>query len=388
MKRSVLPKEAVAAIESGNRNGAVAIARRELGVSLSQAKGMVYDYEPKSRRVPASDLRTAQARHGLGGCATILILVAVVVGFFVIRAKTSGRGTVQPVVVRPHVVLAMNLTPSKQGYKILASRAFTIPKGIPWGVGWAYNCVSHNGRDPGGYASIWLQVAKKAGIEAGALTLVNETAPGSTWWHRGFTTARGSGGKRYLGVVPEDWCAYRLVVTEGKMRRVPPLPTHPTLASVAPTGHLSAQAKAQVAAVLNGSIKHYLILLAHGKAALGNIQYNSSQAGSAAFDNPNSAASKFSRFRTIHRPEYDVSYIKSFGKADSYYNANNEPSDQISRWENDMGNVQADLSAWIQDAASWQIKSTSTAKLSSDEGKFYQDINTARKDVRQVIAAS
>jgi hypothetical protein len=388
MKRSLMPEAAITAIESGNRNRAFGIVRRELGVSLSQAKDMVYDYESKSKGVPASDLRKAQARHERGGCGIILVLIAVVVGFFVIRAQSSGGGTAQPVVVRPHVVLAMNLTPSKQGYKILTSRPFVIPKGIPWGVGWAYNCVSHNGRDPGGYASIWLEVAKKAGIEAGAPTLVNDTAPNNTWWHRGFSPARGSGGRRYLGVIPEDWCAYHLIVTEGNLRRVPSLPTHPTLASVAPTGHLSAHTKAQVASVLNGSINHYLNLLAQGKAALGNTQYNSAQEGLAAFNDPNSAANKISHFRTGPRPEYDVSYIQSFGKADSYYNGNNEPTDQISRWENDMGNVQVDLSTWVQDAVSWQIKSVGTAKLSGDERKFYRDIQVARKDISQVLAAS
>lgn len=142
---------------------------------------------------------------------------------------------------------------------------------------------------------------------------------------------------------------------------------------------LTAAEKSAVRSILLGSANHYASLLAQGRQALGTTQYPNSQAGLAAFSDPNSAASKFSAYQKHVNPANDLSSLQAFKKADSYFTAANEPA-AISQWQNDMSNAQGDLGTWVQDAVSWQIKEISTTKLQADLAKVEKDLAQARAD--------
>jgi hypothetical protein len=134
-----------------------------------------------------------------------------------------------------------------------------------------------------------------------------------------------------------------------------------------------------VRSILLGSVNHYASLLAQGQQILGTTQYPNAQAGLAAISDPNSAASRFSAFQKNHNPVNDTSYLDAFNKADKYFTAANEP-DAMSAWQNDAGNAQSDLFAWINDAVSWQISEITAGKLQPDVGKFEHDLALARAD--------
>lgn len=145
----------------------------------------------------------------------------------------------------------------------------------------------------------------------------------------------------------------------------------------------SAPDKVKVAAILSVSVDHYAQLFASGKAALGTTQYPNASAGLKAFDDPNSAASKFSNFRKSDNLQNDLSYLDAFKQADSYYTAANEP-DAIGTWRDDMTNLTGDLYKWVDDAASWQISEISSAQLKADEQKVNADFAAAKSDVAAI----
>ncbi|HET7048126.1 MAG TPA: hypothetical protein VFI54_07665 [Solirubrobacteraceae bacterium] len=142
---------------------------------------------------------------------------------------------------------------------------------------------------------------------------------------------------------------------------------------------LNASDKAAVRSILLGSVHHYASLLAQGQQAVGTTQYPNAQAGLTAFSDPNSAASQFSAYQKNHNPVNDTSYLDAFTKADKYFTAANEPN-AITAWQNDAGNAQSDLYAWVNDAVSWQISEIARAKLQADVAKFEHDLGLARAD--------
>jgi hypothetical protein len=86
--------------------------------------------------------------------------------------------------------------------------------------------------------------------------------------------------------------------------------------------------------------------------------------------------------------EQDVqTYMDAFKKADSNYNADNEPA-MISDWMNDMGTAQADISVWVNVAVSWQINQKTDADLAAATAKVSKDFDTVRADLAQILAAS
>lgn len=161
----------------------------------------------------------------------------------------------------------------------------------------------------------------------------------------------------------------------------------PKASASAAVVRLTVEQKAQVAKALTDSANHYDQLLAGGKQALGTTQYASSDAGVAAFSDPNSAASRFSAWRTSSNAERDVSYIEATKAAGGLYNAENQP-DALQAFQNDIGTVQSDLVLWVQAATSWQIKSKTTAELAAAEKTFADDLTKVRADIAQVLAAS
>src|SRR4051812_17464635 len=102
---------------------------------------------------------------------------------------------------------------------------------------------------------------------------------------------------------------------------------------------ISASAKAKVRSILLANAKHYREELDQGVRIIGSTQYSDSFAGLAAFDDPNSAASRFRDYRKDSNPENDVSFLDAFKKADKFYNAQNEP-DAIGTWRDQMSDVQ------------------------------------------------
>lgn len=142
---------------------------------------------------------------------------------------------------------------------------------------------------------------------------------------------------------------------------------------------LTAADKAHVRQILTSSVDHYANLLSLGEQALGSTEYANANAGLAAFNDPNSAASRFSAYQKHVNPANDLSFLQAFKKADSYFTAANEPA-AISQWRNDMSDAQGDLGAWVQDAVSWQIKEISTGKLQADLAKVEKDLAQARAD--------
>lgn len=171
----------------------------------------------------------------------------------------------------------------------------------------------------------------------------------------------------------------------------PATPTTTPVAQPTPTpeAKLTAAQKRQVRRILAGATDHYAAPLTQGQAALGTTQYSDPYAGVAAFDDPNSAASRFSSWRKTSGAEQDVqTYMNAFTAADAFYNAKNEPIDAITSWRDDISQVQADLIQWIQTAVGWQITEKTSADLQSSVSTFQKDLSKARADIEAVIAAS
>jgi hypothetical protein len=143
--------------------------------------------------------------------------------------------------------------------------------------------------------------------------------------------------------------------------------------------------KAIVSATLSASVTHYSRVIASGERILGSEQYADAAAGLAAFNNPNSAASRFRDFRVKANVDSDLSYDGAFRSADSHYTAANEPP-SISTWQDDMELVPPDISAWESVAAGWQIRRYSTNQLRAAENRVEIALARARRDISSVVA--
>lgn len=149
---------------------------------------------------------------------------------------------------------------------------------------------------------------------------------------------------------------------------------------------LTAADKAHVRQILTVSVDHYASLLSLGEQALGSTQYADANAGLAAFNDPNSAASRFSAYRKKSNPEGDLSFLNAFKKADNYYTAANEPK-AISTWRDDMNDASVALNEWVNFAVGWQIREHTTLQLQAAEHKVTAALAKARLDVANVIAS-
>jgi len=148
---------------------------------------------------------------------------------------------------------------------------------------------------------------------------------------------------------------------------------------------ITAADKEKIGAILTASVTHYQHLLALGQQALGGVQYANATAGLNAFNDPNSAASRFSAYRKNPNPESDLSFLAAFKKADNFYTAANEP-DSISTWRDDMGTATSDLNEWVNLAVGWQIREKTTAQLQAAADKVTRDLARAQADVKAVVA--
>lgn len=148
---------------------------------------------------------------------------------------------------------------------------------------------------------------------------------------------------------------------------------------------LTASDKAHVRQVLTASVDHYANLLSLGEQALGTTQYANANAGLSAFNDPNSAASRFSVYRKKSNPEGDLTFLSAFKKADSYYTAANEPK-AIAEWQNDMNDASVALNEWVNVAVGWQIREHTTLQLQAAEQKVTAALAKARLNIAQVVA--
>lgn len=148
---------------------------------------------------------------------------------------------------------------------------------------------------------------------------------------------------------------------------------------------VSPAVKKKVRAILLGSLNHYEHLLHTGERALGNTQYATSMQGVDAFSDPDSAASRFSAWRQKSNAESDLSFLAAFSKADSFYNAKNEP-DAIGTWRDDMSLATGYFNVWTEFAVGWQIKEHTTAQMQASTRRLERMLAKARRDVAAVVA--
>lgn len=146
----------------------------------------------------------------------------------------------------------------------------------------------------------------------------------------------------------------------------------------------------RVRAILTANVDHYAKLLAAGEQALGSTQYTNADAGLAAFNDPDSAASKFRDYQGGQGggPTNDLSFIDAFRQADSYYTAADEPTSAITAWRNDISNAQAGFNQFTTVGTGWQISQYTTAQLRSAERQIADDLAKARRDIAEIVASN
>lgn len=167
--------------------------------------------------------------------------------------------------------------------------------------------------------------------------------------------------------------------------------TKPPVAKVAPApavkkaapGPISDADKAKVVAILSANNKHYTDIFKQGRDILGTTQYPDGQAGLAAMEDSNSAASKFSAYQKNPDPCRDFSSNQAFKQADAFYNADNETKG-IQSWQTDSSQLNGDLCQWVSKAVSWQISSVTTVMLNTYVDKVNHDLAVLDNDVADV----
>lgn len=168
-----------------------------------------------------------------------------------------------------------------------------------------------------------------------------------------------------------------------KMETKPTLsPTTNPTPSVSPLP-ISSTDKAKVVTILSENTQHYVDLLNQGKQALGGFQYTDPYVAISALNDPTSPAAKYSSYNKIVNPCSDMSMIKAFNQADSYYNADNEPT-AMGDWRDDMGQVTTDICVWSNKAVDWQVKGISNDQFNTYEQKFKDDIAVAQADIATI----
>jgi hypothetical protein len=151
---------------------------------------------------------------------------------------------------------------------------------------------------------------------------------------------------------------------------------------------ISAAQKQRVSAILGRGLAHYVNTWNQGQQILGSTQYADGSAGVAAFNDPTSAASRFSAWRQSSGVEQDVAtYLNAFKQADAPYTAANEPS-AMGDWRDDMSQLQADITQWVTDSVAWQIRDKTDAQIASDVTTINTDVAKVTADANAIIAAS
>ena len=154
--------------------------------------------------------------------------------------------------------------------------------------------------------------------------------------------------------------------------------------SVAPTYLAPASVCNHAAAILKAAVDHYAIAFAQGQAIAGTVQYPNAAARRAALNDPKSAASRFVKWRNSSVIQQDIStYTHAFRQADAGFNVSDEPL-SIGNWLRDTGNLQVDISQWINVVVNYQMSATSKTALRAAVTTVRTDISTAQHDVALV----
>lgn len=156
----------------------------------------------------------------------------------------------------------------------------------------------------------------------------------------------------------------------------------PTAAPTTPP-KLTAQEIAQVKAILSASLKHYKNAFAAGKTALGTTQYADAFEGLAAFDDPNSAASRFRDWRAASGIEQDISYSDAFYEAQAIYGDRAEPP-AFDNWDFDMADAWTGIYEWVNVAVGWQIRSETTSSLNAAAKVVTDAFTKAQADINSI----
>jgi predicted 3-demethylubiquinone-9 3-methyltransferase (glyoxalase superfamily) len=150
---------------------------------------------------------------------------------------------------------------------------------------------------------------------------------------------------------------------------------------------MTAQQKGVLQKTMTDEMNHYNSLFTGGKAALGTEKYPDANAGLTAMDDPNSGASRFSKWRQDSKAEQDVSYIDTIKQVEAMYTTNHRP-DTVDTWRGDQPAMEDALIAWVKDAVSWQISDRTDAELAADEAAFHATAQTVQGDITKVMAES
>ena len=157
-----------------------------------------------------------------------------------------------------------------------------------------------------------------------------------------------------------------------------------TAPSVAPTYLAPASVCNHAAAILKAAVDHYAIAFAQGQAIAGTVRYPNAAARRAALNDPKSAASRFVKWRNSSVIQQDIStYTHAFRQADAGFNVSDEPL-SIGNWLRDTGNLQVDISQWINVVVNYQMSATSKTALRAAVTTVKTDISTAQHDVALV----
>ena len=157
-----------------------------------------------------------------------------------------------------------------------------------------------------------------------------------------------------------------------------------TAPSVAPTYLAPASVCNHAAAILKAAVDHYAIAFAQGQAIAGTVRYPNAAARRAALNDPKSAASRFVKWRNSSVIQQDIStYTHAFRQADAGFNVSDEPL-SIGNWLRDTGNLQVDISQWINVVVNYQMSATSKTALRAAVTTVRTDISTAQHDVALV----
>jgi len=131
-------------------------------------------------------------------------------------------------------------------------------------------------------------------------------------------------------------------------------------------------------------VSYYANVFARGQAIAGTTQYPNAAARRTALNDPRSVASRFAKWRESSGIEQDIStYTHAFRQADAGFNVSDEPL-SIGNWLRDTGNLQADISQWINVELSYQMSAASKTALRAAVTTVNTDINTTRHDVALV----
>jgi hypothetical protein len=156
----------------------------------------------------------------------------------------------------------------------------------------------------------------------------------------------------------------------------------PTTTSIPQPSQLAADQKINILSIASANTDHYKKLWQDGLDALGATQYPNANAGLTALEDPNSSASKFSRYQQSENPANDNSINTEFQKADANYKDTAASDDALNNWRMDTIQLSSDSGLWVQHAVSWQISEIPTSQLNEYKQTVVKDFAQVQQDLQ------